>query len=110
MKTDKVILGVLGGLAAGAILGILFAPEKGEKTRKKIKNKGIDYADELKYQYGATANNLSKKYDSLKQEGKSLLKDGKAKFDSLKGEGEAFLAEGKAKFENTKNEIENLDV
>jgi gas vesicle protein len=34
MKTDKVILGVLGGIAAGAILGILFAPEKGERTEK----------------------------------------------------------------------------
>lgn len=110
MKTDKVILGVLGGLAAGAILGVLFAPEKGEKTRKKIKNKGIDYADELKYQYGETANNLSKKYDSLKQEGKSILKEGKSKFESLKNEGQDFLAEGKSRFEKTKNEIENLDV
>jgi membrane associated rhomboid family serine protease len=34
MKTDKVILGVLGGLAAGAIMGILFAPEK-EKNKKE---------------------------------------------------------------------------
>ena len=110
MKTDKVILGVLGGLAAGAILGILFAPETGEKTRKKIKNKSIDYADELKYQYGETANSLSKKFDSLKEEGKSLIKEGKSKFDSLKGEGESFLAEGKSKFEKTKNEIGNLDV
>jgi hypothetical protein len=31
MKTDKVILGVLGGPAAGAIMGILFALK-----RKKI--------------------------------------------------------------------------
>jgi hypothetical protein len=40
MKTDKVILGVLGGLAAGAIMGILFA--------LKEKNTSNDYADELK--------------------------------------------------------------
>jgi hypothetical protein len=33
MKTDKVILGVLGGLAAGAIMGILFVSEK-KKTRR----------------------------------------------------------------------------
>jgi gas vesicle protein len=38
MKTDKVILGVLGGIAAGAILGILFAPEKG-RNKKKLKIK-----------------------------------------------------------------------
>jgi phage shock protein PspC (stress-responsive transcriptional regulator) len=34
MKTDKVILGVLGGLAAGAIMGILFVSEK-EKNKKE---------------------------------------------------------------------------
>ena len=36
MKNNQVILGVLGGLAAGALLGILFAPHKGSKTRKMI--------------------------------------------------------------------------
>jgi hypothetical protein len=35
MKTDKVIL-VLGGLAAGAIMGILFAPEKEKKQEGKL--------------------------------------------------------------------------
>jgi gas vesicle protein len=110
MKIDKVILGVLGGLAAGAILGILFAPEKGERTRKKIKNKGIDYADELKYQYDETTNNLSKKYNSLKREGKSLIKEGKSKFESLKDDGQDLLSEAKSKFEKTKNETESLDV
>jgi hypothetical protein len=34
MKTDKVILGVLGGL--GAIMGILFAPEKEKKQEGKL--------------------------------------------------------------------------
>jgi gas vesicle protein len=110
MKTDKVILGVLGGLAAGAILGILFAPEKGERTRKKIKTKGIDYADELKYHYDETTNNLSKKYNSLKRGGKSLITEGISKFESIKEEGQDFLSEAKSKFEKTKNETESLEV
>ena len=92
MKTDKVILGVLGGLAAGAILGILFAPDKGEKTRKKIKSKSNDYADDLKNKYDSALNTISKKYETLKQEGQDLF------------------VEGKSKFDKTKRELENLDI
>ena len=45
MKALNVILAVLGGAAAGAAIGLLLAPEKGEDTRKIIadflKEKGI---------------------------------------------------------------------
>ena len=48
MKTSKVVLGVLGGVAVGAIAGILFAPDKGTETRKKIMKKGNDLKKDLK--------------------------------------------------------------
>jgi len=35
MNSGKVLLGVLAGVAAGALVGILFAPDKGEKPVKK---------------------------------------------------------------------------
>ena len=34
MKTKNTLIGILSGIAAGALLGILFAPDKGSKTRK----------------------------------------------------------------------------
>lgn len=37
MKNLGIILAALGGVAAGAALGLLFAPEKGEKTRAQIR-------------------------------------------------------------------------
>ena len=47
MKSGKVALGLLAGLAVGAVLGILFAPDKGEKTRKKISGKAKDVKDKM---------------------------------------------------------------
>ena len=51
MSKGNTIAGVLVGLAAGAALGILFAPEKGSDTRKKIANKGKDSLNDLKNKY-----------------------------------------------------------
>ncbi len=36
MRTLNVIGAFLGGAVVGGVLGILFAPEEGEKTREKI--------------------------------------------------------------------------
>lgn len=50
METGKIVAGVLAGVAVGAILGVLFAPNKGSETRQKIsesmKGLGKDLADQ----------------------------------------------------------------
>ncbi len=47
----KIIMASLAGLAAGFALGVLFAPEKGSKTRKKLKKKLKGVAETLGEKY-----------------------------------------------------------
>ncbi|QIH37485.1 YtxH domain-containing protein [Flavobacterium sp. Sr18] len=86
MKADKIILGVLGGVAVGALLGVLFAPEKGDKTRNKIMNKSNDYADELKGKLDTLLGTITQKYEKIWKEGESLVSEGKSKFYDAKNE------------------------
>lgn len=47
MSTNKTLLGVLVGLAAGAALGVLLAPRSGKETRVILKTKGKKAKDDL---------------------------------------------------------------
>jgi gas vesicle protein len=44
---SKVLLGILGAAAAGVVIGLLIAPEKGADMRKKIRKTAGDWADNL---------------------------------------------------------------
>jgi len=101
-SNSNLALGLLGGLAAGAVLGILLAPDKGSSTRKKLIDKGHDYADGLKSKYDSLLGAVSKKYENLYQDGESMLADGKSKFNDLKSEGKSGLETAKKEFSNMK--------
>ena len=73
MNTGKAVLAVLGGVAAGALLGVLFAPEKGSKTRKKILDKGKDYVDDFKDKFEDLYKDVNKKYDNLLSDAKDSV-------------------------------------
>lgn len=47
-ENGKVVTALLAGLAAGAVLGLLFAPDKGSETRDKIGDSLADLGEALK--------------------------------------------------------------
>jgi gas vesicle protein len=51
MRSKQVILGMLAGIATGALLGILLSPAKGSETRKKLSVKRDDYTRALKAKF-----------------------------------------------------------
>jgi gas vesicle protein len=68
MSSGKFFLGVLAGAATGALAGILFAPAKGSKTRKKISRKGEDYLDAVKESYNDLLDTITEKMEKVKED------------------------------------------
>lgn len=48
MSNTKIILGFIAGASVGAIAAILFSPDKGSDTRRKIADKTTDLGSSLK--------------------------------------------------------------
>lgn len=91
MKNSNVLLGVLGGVAIGAVLGVLFAPAKGSETRKKIANKSSDLTDSIKESVNKLSEKIAQTVDGFKNEtndiiadAKEIIKDEKVNLDNLK--------------------------
>ena len=64
-NTSKVLVTLASGVAMGAALGILFAPDKGSETRKKIKNKSKKLADDVKHKFEDLKGSLKGKAQDL---------------------------------------------
>jgi gas vesicle protein len=62
-STGKILTALVAGAALGVVAGILFAPDKGSETRKKLKEKGR----------------------KLKKDMKEKFREGKEKFEEMSG-------------------------
>jgi gas vesicle protein len=65
-NTGKLIGALLLGAAIGGALGILFAPDKGSETRKKILSKSDDLTDALKEKLDDLIEELKKETETVK--------------------------------------------
>jgi gas vesicle protein len=64
----KLVGALLVGAAIGAGLGILFAPDKGSETRKKILRKGEDLKDDVTDKFNDFMEEMKDKFESVKSE------------------------------------------
>ena len=79
---SKVLVALLAGIAAGAALGLLFAPEKGSETRDKLGQSLKDFGDSIKDRAADEINNLNALKDKVVDSIKSKLRDVEDEYSS----------------------------
>lgn len=68
METTKTTAAVLLGVGIGALVGVLFAPAKGSKTRQRIMDKGNECANDFKDKINDLYQDATEKYDAFLEE------------------------------------------
>lgn len=84
--SNKILLGFLAGAAAGALAGILLAPDKGSATRKKIADKAGDVADSVKNSLHRFTDGVKSVYRGVKSEAEELADVAADKMSGVKKE------------------------
>lgn len=76
---SKMMLLLGAGFLAGAITGVLFAPDKGEKTRERIRSKAKEFGEDIEKTYEdeieRLKNKIEKAKDQFANKAKKIVKD-----------------------------------
>jgi len=84
MTTTKVIVGILGAAAAGLVIGMLVAPEKGSDLRKNLIQTTDDWVDELSQWIGKGKEYIDEVRNRAAEEASSLQEEAEESIDTLK--------------------------
>ena len=86
MSNSKTVLGFLAGAAVGSILGILFAPDKGTETRRKLSETGSDVTDSLKSKFNDFVDGIRDTYQGVKDDAEDVADEASSKMNTFRNE------------------------
>jgi len=90
MSNSKTLLGFLAGAAVGSILGILFAPDKGTETRRKISETSGDLTDSLKSKFNDFVDSIKETYQGVRSQAEDMADQAASKMNTFKNESNNF--------------------
>lgn len=67
--------GMVLGAAIGGLIGLLYAPEPGEETRKKVSEKTKEISDDLLDRFDDLKENVNEILDEVKKTGNQVIAD-----------------------------------
>jgi gas vesicle protein len=74
-NNGKILAALAAGVAAGAVLGILLAPDKGSETRRKLNDQGKRFAEGVKNKIQQNKEKLNDLKDEIVQTVKEKVED-----------------------------------
>lgn len=78
---SKIVVALLAGVAVGAAVGILFAPERGSETRDRLSNALKDLGNSIKDLAAEGLDNLDEAKDKIAGEVKSKMRKAQDTFN-----------------------------
>lgn len=68
MNKEKLMMGALAGVAVGAAIGMLFAPEKGSEMRRKLKKNGHADLKDLEDKFSAFTDSMNDQLTYMREQ------------------------------------------